>query len=765
MAAIKYILLVTLVVLFSSKGHAQTNAGFPAIIPLPAEVKPTGNVFHITPATVIICRDTMLTKTAGLLNLYLEANGIKPLVVKRATAVTNCIEFKIDTVAVTNAEGYSITVDNNDIRLTGRDAGGIIYAIETLRQLWYRVDVHSLTVAGCVINDHPRFAYRGMGLDVSRHLFPVSFIKKYIDLLALYKFNTFRWHLTDDQGWRIEIKKYPKLQSIAAWRDETLIGHKKELPQHLFDGKRYGGYYTQEAIKDIVQYALQRNITIIPEIEMPGHAQAALAAYPQLGCTGGPYKTATFWGVFDDVFCAGNDSTFTFLQNVLDEVMELFPSKYIHIGGDECPTTRWKVCSKCQQRITAMHLKDEHELQSYFIQRIEKYINSKGKNIIGWDEILEGGLAPNATVMSWRGEEGGIAAAKQKHSVIMTPESFLYFDYYQSLSPDEPLAAGNYTPLSKVYNYEPVLHKMDTADSYFIKGVEGEGWSEYFTSESKVEYMVFPRAIALAEVAWSQPVQHNYNDFLERLRLQLGLLKQLQVNYSNAFDEIGFTSLAIEKNIIAVDLQTSFPAATICFTTDDTKPSLHSNTYTSSVLLNKTSVLRAQLYDTNKKPVGREFSQRFIVHKAIGKPVTLLNPAYERFNPGAAGLVNGVEGNTRYNTGQWLGFGGNNMEAVIDLQSTQTVQSVAMNFLNYHWQRMWAPVSLDIYVSADSMHFEKVFTQNKFPINGINTVKASIQPVAARYIKVIAVNKGIIPPGEYGEGHKALLLVDEIIVH
>jgi hexosaminidase len=671
--------------------------------------------------------------------------------------------LKIDTNAVTHAEGYRLLVTANNIELIAHDAGGIIYGIETLRQLWSRGNTNLLTVPGCFINDHPRFAYRGMALDVSRHIFPVSFIKKYIDLLALYKFNTFHWHLTDDQGWRVEIKKYPKLQSVAAWRSETLIGHKKELP-HRFDGKRYGGYYTQNEIKDIIQYASQRNITIIPEIEMPGHALAALSAYPSFGCTGGPYKAATFWGIFDDVFCAGNDSTFLFLQDVLDEVMELFPSNYIHIGGDECPKTRWKLCPKCQQRIKDLKVKDEHGLQSYFIQRIEKYINSRGRSIIGWDEILEGGLAPNATVMSWRGEEGGIAAAKQKHPVIMTPESHLYFDYYQSLYAEEPLAAGSYTPLNKVYSYEPAGNKMSTEDKNYIRGIEGQAWSEYFMNEAKAEYMIFPRAIALAEAAWTPASQRNFAGFLERLRKHPNLLRQLQVNYANNFDEIQFTSSVKEKNNIEVTLQSSLPGATIYYTTNGSKPSSNSKAYTSSLALNKSCILKAQLYGAQQKPVGRVFQQRLHVHKANGASVTLTNRPVERFNPGADALVNGIEGNNRYNNGQWTGFSGDNLEAVIDLGNVQTIQSVTMHFLNYHWQRMWAPVSLELYISADAVNFTKVFTQNKFEINGINKVIAKIKPADARHIKVIGVNKGIIPPGEYGAGGMALLLIDEIMI-
>jgi len=735
---------------------------FPALIPLPVEVKQSDDAFHITSSTVIVVNDSSLVKSTELLNLFIKTGTGKQLRTQSINPSGNFIIIKIDTAIVTRAEGYQLQISNKNIELTAHDAAGTIYGIQTLRQLWQQ-QKDILTIAGCFINDYPRFSYRGMSLDVSRHLFPVSFIKKYIDLLALYKFNTFHWHLTDDQGWRIEIKQYPKLQSVAAWRDETLIGHKKELP-HRFDGKRYGGYYTQQEVKDIVQYAAQRNITIIPEIEMPGHAMAALSAYPSPGCTGGPYKAATFWGVFDDVYCAGNDSTFLFLENVLDEVMELFPSSYIHTGGDECPKTRWKVCAKCQQRIKDLNLKDEHALQGYFIQRIEKYVNSKGKNIIGWDEILDGGLAPNATVMSWRGEAGGIAAAKQKHNVIMTPESHLYFDYYQSLYPEEPLAAGGYTPLSKVYNYEPVGNDIDVQIKSYITGVEGQAWSEYFTDTSKAEYMIFPRALALAELAWTPAAQRNYADFLERLRTQQELLKQLHVNAANNFDEMQFTSTVKTKTSIEVSLQSSLPAAQIYYTIDRAEPCLKSKGYTSSIVVNKSCTLKAQLYNAEQKFAGRIFQETIYMHKAIAAKVTLNNKPAERFNPGASALVNGIYGSNRYNDNQWLGFSGCNFDAVIDLGAVQTIHSIGMHFLNYHWQRMWAPVELNVFASEDSLHFKKIFTQKEFPANGINTVNAQIKPVKARYIKVVGINKGIIPAGEYGAGGNALLMIDEIFI-
>ncbi len=763
--AVKYFLILAIFcgIMSTASGQLQQSMATRALIPLPVEYRQTDQVFIIQPSTVIVYQNSRLQACAALLQGYIEAGtGWKPAAGGQLPQ-KNYLLLQTDSIAVTQAEGYHLSVINNGMRLTANNTAGIVYGIQTLRQLWQPSSNHQLLVAGCSITDYPRFAYRGMALDVSRHLFPVSFIKKYIDVLSFYKFNTFHWHLTDDQGWRIEIKKYPALQSVAAWRVQTLKGHKKELP-HVFDGKRYGGFYTQVEIKEIVAYAAQRNITIIPEIEMPGHALAALSAYPSLGCTGGPYKPAEFWGVFDDVYCAGNEDTFNFLQNILDEVMELFPSGYIHIGGDECPKTKWKTCAKCQRRINDLQLKDEHALQGYFIKRIEQYVNSKGKNIIGWDEILEGGLAPNATVMSWRGEEFGIAAAQQQHQVIMTPETHLYFDYYQSLYPEEPLAAGGYTPLEKVYSYEPAgTHSNDSIKKY-IKGIEAQTWSEYLGSTAQAEYMIFPRAMAAAEIAWTPGALRNYASFTGRLRDQKNMLNKLQVRYADNFDEIQFSSsIDINKNVLAT-LTSSLPNASISYTTDGSVPSLKSRHYTSPVVINKTCMLMARLYNANQQPAGRIFRQVFSLHKAIGAAVMLTNKPLEKYNPGPMALVNGLAGTQRYNNGQWVGFSGDNAEIVIDLGKKALVKGIRTHILNYHWQRMWAPEKFSIYLSLNGIDFKHVDTKNKFPVNGINSVSSTFIPQKARYIKIEAVNKGTIPIGSYGEGSKALLLLDEIIV-
>ena len=428
-------------------------------------------------------------------------------------------------------EGYSLIIEKNKIVIEASSPKGSFYGLQSLYQILLsgnRIDdSDKIVVPTLEITDEPLFPYRGMHLDVCRHMFPVEFVKKYIDLLAFYKFNTFHWHLTEDQGWRIEIKKYPKLAEISSMRKETLIGHYGDKPQK-FDGKPYGGYYTQDEVREIVKYAADRQITVIPEIEMPGHSLAALAAYPELGCTGGPYEVATKWGVFEDIYCT-KEQTFEFLENVLLEVMELFPSKYIHIGGDEAPKSRWKECSACQDVIVREGLKDEHELQSYFIQRMEKYLNSHGRSIIGWDEILEGGLAPNATVMSWRGTEGGIAAAKQDHDAIMTPGSHCYFDHYQADRKTEPIAIGGFTTLEKVYSYEPVPDSLTNEETLRILGAQGNVWTEYMETPEYVEYMVLPRMAALSEVTWTG--DKNWDLFKNKIFTHFEYYDRMGYNY------------------------------------------------------------------------------------------------------------------------------------------------------------------------------------------------------------------------------------------
>lgn len=470
-----------------------------------------------------------LKNIAGQLNQYLETHyGFRLSENGKSNEV---VTLKLVKSLPVGKEGYLLKSSSKGVVITATQAEGVFYGVQSLIQMLpVAGGDKQVSVAAMDIKDEPRFEWRGLHLDVGRHFFPVSFIKKYIDYMAMYKLNTFHWHLTEDQGWRIEIKKYPGLTNISHYRAETVVGHASRSKE--YDGRGYGGFYTQEQIKEVVKYAADRFITVVPEIEMPGHSSAVLAAYPEFGCTGGPYKVQTTWGVFNEVFCAGKENTFGFLQDVLDEVCELFPSKYIHIGGDECPKAEWKKCAACQKRIKDEGLTDEHHLQSYFIQRIEKYLNSKGRQIIGWDEILEGGLAPGATVMSWRGVKGGIEAAKQKHAVIMSPNSHMYFDHYQAKNTyAEPLAIGGFLPLDKVYSYEPIPAELNEDEKHFVLGAQANVWTEYIPSTKQVEYMLFPRICALSEVVWTAKERKDFVDFEQRMNTEYDRLNKFGINY------------------------------------------------------------------------------------------------------------------------------------------------------------------------------------------------------------------------------------------
>ena len=533
-----FILFSILVISHLSCSEEPASTSRPGIIPLPAEMSANGERFRIKASTRIVLE----SEETGMINI---AGQLEQLIGKTAgihyglssNSLRNAFIFEKDT-SMANEESYQLLIEKEGVYIRYKHPRGAFFAVQTIRQLLPpgvegkdRIKGRGLILPGFEIHDQPRFPYRGMHLDVARHFFPVEFIKRYIDLLALYKFNHFHWHLTEDQGWRIEIKAYPELTNTGAWRKQTLVGHYRDQP-HRFDGQRYGGYYTQEEIREVVQYASDRYITVIPEIEMPGHSLAALASYPWLGCFPEKgYEVATTWGVFEDVFCP-REETFEFLENVLLEVMELFPSSYIHIGGDECPKTSWNKCSHCQQLIRDLRLNDEHELQSYFITRMEKFLNAHGRNIIGWDEILEGGLAPNATVMSWRGVQGGIEAARMGHQAIMTPVSHCYFDYYQSKDSLEPLAIGGFLPVERVYEYEPIPEELEEAQRRLILGVQGNVWTEYMKTPDQVEYMVLPRMPALSEVAWTPADLRDFSSFQERLHNHRTRYDILNLNYS-----------------------------------------------------------------------------------------------------------------------------------------------------------------------------------------------------------------------------------------
>jgi hexosaminidase len=499
------------------------------IIPTPIEQTINSGYMEIENSPAIIA-DFELNSAATLFK-----DAVKKLELANDKQTKNRIIFSLNKKL--KYEEYILKINSDKITIEASTKNGAIHGFQSLNQLMnLNLNRGVIKLQNQVIKDSPRFKYRGMHLDVGRHMYPVDFIKKYIDGLAMLKFNNFHWHLTEDQGWRIEIEKYPELNNVGSFRDSTLIGHYTDKPWQ-FDKTRYGGFYTKKEIKEVVRYAEERGINVIPEIEMPGHSQAAISSYPEFGCTGEQVGVAPLWGVFKEIYCSKNE-TFNFLEDIIDEVVELFPGKYIHIGGDEAPKTNWKACGNCQDVIKREGLKDEHELQSYFITRMEQYINSKGKQIIGWDEILEGGLAPNATVMSWRGISGGLEAAKMNHEVIMTPNATCYLDHYQAKdTTNEPLAIGGYTPIEEIYDYEPIPDELDESLHKYIIGAQGNVWTEYMKTSDHVEYMVFPRIFALSEVVWAEN-KPSFSDFENKVKGMYPILDKMDINYSKHFERL-----------------------------------------------------------------------------------------------------------------------------------------------------------------------------------------------------------------------------------
>lgn len=766
------------------------------IIPFPMSLTPKNGSFEINKNTKIVADKNAQNVANLFVNKIKKATEFDLVAVYPETSVTNdlsknTIIFQLDN-QIKNEEGYELSVTSDKILAKAKTEKGLFYAVQTLRQLLptevsgQAKEIESQTVIKNIawkipaveIKDEPRFSYRGTHLDVARHFFDVATVKGFIDQLAYHKINYFHWHLTDDQGWRIEIKKYPKLATISSQRNGTLIGHYNDTPQQ-FDGKKYGGFYTQEDVKTIVKYAADNFITVVPEIEMPGHAQAVLAAYPELGCE--PNQTFEVWqkwGVSDNVFCP-NEATFAFLEGVIDEILPLFPGKYIHIGGDECPKTKWQESAFCQALIKEKNLKDEHGLQSYFIQRMEKYINAKGKQIIGWDEILEGGLAPNATVMSWRGIEGGIEAAKQNHDVIMTPTSHCYLDYYQNTHADEPLAIGGFLPLEKVYNFEPVPTELTEIEAKHIIGTQVNLWTEYITTKEKLEYMAFPRLCALSEVAWSAKEVRNFDNFIPRIAAHIERLQFMGVNTANHLYEIDAKieptgrTVNVALSTLATEVSPKFrditgqAKAEIHYTTDGSEPTKNGPLYEKNIEIKQNSEVKAQAFSNGKK-VGRGWSQTFDIHKAAGKKIMLKNQPNEKYKGGGNGsIINGVFGsNDRYGDAEWLGFEGENCEVIIDFGKKTEIENFAFRNFNGEGQWIYLPKSITLFISSDGEKFVEIHKLNVKKTNEkVVTTSVNLYPKETRYLKIIFENYGIIPQGNQGAGNAAWLFVDEIVVN
>ena len=653
---------------------------------------------------------------------------------------------------------YSISI-SSFIFISYSNERALYYAMQSLVQL-IKTENKIKYIPKAFVQDYPKFDWRGLHLDVSRHFFSVEEIKKYLDLMAMYKLNTFHWHLTDDQGWRIEINTYPKLTSIGAFRDSTLIGHYTANPRQ-YDNKRHGGFYTQQEVKEIVSYAAKRYIDIVPEIEMPGHSRAALAAYPEFSCTGEQQMVPGIWGVFEDVYCTKEES-FQFLSSILNEVVSLFPGKYIHIGGDEAPKSRWKSCAKCQNTIQKNGLTDEYELQSYFITRIEQFLNQKGKNLIGWDEILEGGLSPNATVMSWRGFKGGIAAAKNGHYVVMTPGSHCYFDHYQGKSNEEPLAIGGYTPLKKVYQFNPIPDELDAAQASYILGGQANLWTEYIKSYDHLEYMAYPRAIALSQALWCQN-KPNYEKFCRVLYdTHFKKLDFLKVNYSKSSQRASIKSKMNEKGIsLVLESPDSSEVFQTSFQTKFSGEEIKRNMKVGEELIitrPKKHVTEQEIkFISTKSKLSSTI--HFTRHHALGAKVNYITKPNPQYNYTSTLLLDGQKGARPWRGHEWIGFDTCKIIMEIKLPEKKKIQEIAFSFLESNGSWIYLPKQIE--VSSQKKRRKKIRTTTNIHSELVRLkIKKRLKNI---YIQINTFSS--IPQGLPGAGHVPWTFLDEIIFY
>ncbi len=679
-------------------------------------------------------------------------------------------------------EAYSLIINRKGAAVQASSLRGVNYAVQTIKQM-LPAEVFGKAEAAdmdwslqCAeINDAPRFGYRGMHLDVSRHFFDMDMVRKYLDIMEVHKLNKLHWHLTDDQGWRIEIRKYPELTEIGSIRKETVIGHINQ--SSVYDGTPYGEgcWFSQDQIREIIEYAAAKGIDIIPEIDLPGHMLAALSAYPELGCTGGPYDVWGRWGIADEVLCAGNEKTMVFLENVLAEVAELFPYEYIHIGGDECPKVYWEKCPRCQAKIRELGLKDteefqaEHYLQSYVMERMTKFLESKGKKIIGWDEILEGQVAENATVMSWRGEAGGLKAVRLGHDAIMTPNTYYYLDYYQSLDKaGEPLAIGGYLPVEKCYSYEPFVDGMTDGEKAHILGVQANLWTEYIATNEHLEYMLLPRMTALSEVQWCQPQVKSWERFVDSADEFCNIYDVMGYNYAtHIFDTRGKVTVNKEKGCVEVILEAQGNTP-IRYTLDGSEPTSESALYTAPIEIRESCTVKARSERNGK--FTRLYEKTFQQHKAMGRPVTTLtepHPNYVFNNPDH--LTDGLRGKGPYNSGDYAGWYNGNFEAVVEMDGT-AYNEVTLSTFVFRYDYVFGPMDLIVHVSEDGSDYTEA-ARAEYAVeggvddgNGRQEYTVTFPETSAKYLKVTAKCIPALPEWHSGKGSPGFIFIDEIIV-
>ena len=752
------ILILSILILTTIITSAQEKGNNINIIPKPKSIVVNEGTFNLNPLTKIYYKNEA-KQIAEYLNQIISPSTGFDLIMK---VWDNKVEDNSIIISLSNSltnfgkEGYTLAVNSNNVLLEASELNGLFYGVQTLRQLLpveietkVKVDNVEWKIPCVVILDEPEFVWRGLNLDCCRHFMTKEFVKRYIDLLAYHKFNTLHWHLTEDQAWRIEIKKYPELTKKGAFRTYD-------------DGSVYGGFYTQEDIKEVVAYAQSRFINVVPEIEMPGHSTAAISCYPEISCTGGPFEVGTFWGIYYDIYCAGNEKTFQFLENVISEVVDLFPGKYIHIGGDEAPKNRWKECPKCQQRINDENLKDEHELQSYFVKRMEKFINSKGKQIVGWDEILEGGLAPEATVQSWRGVKGAIDAAKQGHDVIVSPTSHCYFDYPVDV-----------TDMQKVYLFDPIPAELTDDERKHVLGSEGNMWTEYAPQEL-IDDRLFPRMIALSEVVWTYPAERDYESFRQRVQKHYDRLDVLGVTYgletkpfeiekiynekTNAFD-LSISQIQKDINLYAFSKQRgpmlSNPSGVEKF----------------NIQVSQTEEFEFS-FARSRSNVGKIFKHNFTFNKATRKDVNLTYPYSEKYSAGGTNaLTDGMRGSDTFRGGDksWQGYQGTDFEALIDLGESTNVNKISIGFFQASSSWIVFPEYVEFYISEDGLNFKEVQKIiNESSLRNPDWVQkdfiASLGNINGRYVKIFAKNLTELPSFHPEAGGKPWLMIDEIIV-
>ena len=776
MSVIRKMLVLVLIAIMASCQENKEPKVFTesdiAIIPKPVELTLQQGSFQFNDKTqFVIAEDSQKEVVSGVLDKFKIAAGWT-LSVSDQVPKNNFIQFLIDDNL--EDEAYHMDVNSDRVIISAKGNAGFLYGLETIRQLLPTaiessklVSNEAWEIPNLTMKDHPRYRYRGLMLDVSRHFFEIDYLKKTIDRLAMLKMNVLHLHLVDDQGWRIEIKKYPKLTEVGAWRVDQEDKHWDGRNETSPDEKgTYGGFYTQEELKDLVTYAATKNVEIIPEIEMPAHVTSAIAAYPELSCHGRPVGVPSggLWPI-TDIYCAGKDSTFEFLENVLLEVMEIFPSKYIHVGGDEATKTNWATCPDCKKRMQTEGLSNVEELQSYFIKRMERFISTHDKKLIGWDEILEGGLAPEATVMSWRGVDGGVKAASEGHDVIMTPGSHAYFDHYQGPQNEEPLAWGGYTPLSQVYTFDPTVDTMTDAEAKHVLGGQANLWSEQIKTSEHSEYMIFPRLAALSETLWSTKASRNWEDFSKRVVTLFERFDYMGINYAkSAYLVMEDVTIDMDTKEVAVSLKNEFTDADIRYTLNADELSENAIKYTEPLKIDKTTEIHASLFK-NDQPVGVPFNTTIQFHKAVGKDVTFKEIYDDRYpGEGKFGMVNSLRGTKNFTDGHWQAWLGKDMEAVVDLGEDTSIQEVILGTLENQGPGIYFPTEVRVSVSNDGKTYKEVGVEKrafaKNPSFDLKEFKISFDEQSVRYVKVFAKSLGKLPK----EGD-VWLFVDEIIIN